>query len=209
MSPFRLLSLSSALLLLLLGTGCPPAAYGGLDSNRDGELAADDLDPGAAAAYFDLGADGNGVEASTGDDDAADDDDGGGDDTGTALELSEILLYPAYTEGDWYFQGVLAGENTNYNLSIRFENEEPLAVGSGDVVGGSFNAEDNSIYAYGGNEPGGRMAITDITDELASGGLTSATRFEVIEGDMGSGRFVVIEGFAFNGVEISEPPPSR
>ncbi len=205
MSPGRLLSLFSSLFLLLLGTGCPPAGYGGLDSNRDGELAADDLDPGAAAAYFDLGADGNGVEDSTGDDD--DDDDGG--DTGTALEISEIRLWPAYTEGDWYFEGVLAGENTNYNLSIRFENELPLAVGSGTVVGGSFIAEDESIYAYGGNDPGGRMAITDFTDELASGGLTSATRFEVIEGDMGSDRFVVIEGFAFNGVEISEPPPSR
>lgn len=207
MSPFRLLSLSFSLLLLLLGTGCPPAAYGGLDSNRDGDLAADDLDPGAAAAYFDLGADGNGVEDSSGDDD--DDDDGGGDDTGTALEISDILLFPAYAEGDWYFQGVLAGETTNYNLSIRFENEDPLAVGSGTVVGGSFSAEDNSIYAYGNNDPGGRMAITDITDELASGGLTSETRFEVIEGDMPAGRFVVIEGFAFNGVEISEPPPSR
>lgn len=204
MSRTILLSLPCA--LLLLGTGCPPAAYGGLDSNRDGALAPDDLEPGEAAAYLDLGPDGDGVESGADDDD---DDDDGGDDTGTALTMIDMYLEPAFTEGVWYFQGTLVGETTNYDLSIRFENQDPLAVDSGDVVGGSFNAEDNSVYAYGGEAPGGRMEITEASEARGSGGLLSVTRFEIIEGDMPTGRDVVIEAFAFREIEVREPVAMR
>ncbi len=199
MSHIRRGALPTAFLLLLLGAGCPPVAFDGLDSNRDGALGADDLESGAAAAYIDLGPEGSGVDT-----EAGDDDDDAAEDTATGWQITEATLYPAFSEGDWYFQGVLEGESTNYALSIRFENEDPLAVGSGDVVGGSFNAEDNSVYAYGGETPGGTMEITEASDTVASGALTSPVRFEIIENDSFTGRVVVIEGFAFRDVEIGE-----
>ena len=189
-----LLALTAALLVPVL-TGCPPergsddddtvdSQFGELDRDGDGDLDADDVDPGQAAASFIL--------------DFVDED-GEADVTEEQVTTTTVALNR--TTVAWSLDATFGDGADAVNLSLRFELDGELEVGSWDVSTGSANGGGSGGWWGYSDDAGGEVAISSVGDGIASGHFVGEAEIDIYGPyEEPTGETVRIAGFAFRDV---------
>jgi hypothetical protein len=198
--------------LALLLVACPPGGGddddGGspleeLDTNGDGVLDPDDLEPGEAAAVLEFD-----FDAGDDDDDAADDDDDvvvDDPEPEEGVTTTQVTLSPSSSA--WYLEAVFQTSGPEVTVSLRFENsgEGSPALETGAVTNGNASPDDGSWYAYGSN-PGGEVEIVASSATEASGYFHGTAVMDVLgEFEEPTGETVTITAFAFRDAPLSIP----
>jgi hypothetical protein len=174
--------------------GCPPARgdddddeespFGPLDRDGDGDLDADDVDAGEAAAFLVL--------------DFVDED---GEDDVSEEQLTTSVVSLNRTTVAWSLDATFGDDIDAVNLSLRFELNGELEVGSWDVSSGSANGGgEMGWWGYSG-DAGGQVAITAVGDGVASGHFVGQAEIDIYGPyEEPTGETVTVEGFAFRDV---------
>lgn len=151
--------------------------FGGLDLDGNGVLGPEDLAPGQGAAF---------LTANFGDQKAPEE---------FVLGTSGISV-----RGDWSLLGqlVLAAEDAEdetWPLALSFEEPAPTE----GAVGRTTISAPGRWSAISGGEGGGRIALTERTEDLTSGYLSAPTTLQAaVEGKAEFTGTVVLRGFAFH-----------
>jgi hypothetical protein len=196
MRPSLRLALIASFLVCTL-TGCPPergddddddeeSPFGALDRDGDGDLDADDVDAGEAAASFVL--------------DFVDED-GEADVTEEQLTTTTVAL--SRTTVAWSLDATFGTGADAVNLALRFELNGELEVGSWDVSTGSANGGGEMGWWGYSDDAGGQVAITSVGDYEASGHFIGQAEIDVYGPyEEPTGETVRIDGFAFREVAV-------
>ena len=199
MRPSLVFALAAALLVPVLA-GCPvergddddaaESPFGALDRDGDGDLEADDVDPGEAAALVTL--------------DFVDED-GEPDVTEESVTTSVVALNR--TTVAWSLDATFGEGVDALYLSLRFELNGELEVGSWDVSTGSANSGGEMGWWGYSSDAGGQVAITSVGDGIASGHFEGEAEIDVYGPyEEPTGETVRIAGFAFRDVTANGLP---
>ncbi len=188
------------LLLLPLLVACPPgrggggdddddaSSFGGLDSDGDGDLDADDVSAGEGAIFLTL-------DFFDEDGDPAPEDQG--------LTSTDVRLEQTFSA--WNLAATFGEGDDALSISLRFELEGELAEGTHSVSSGSAQPGDGSWYAYS-SEAGGDVSITNVGDGTGSGHFEGPAEIEVLgDTEAPTGEIVRVTGFGFRSVDIVVP----
>ncbi len=182
----RALALGAALVLSPVAcdmtVGGEDGNFGGLDLDGDGKLTPEDVGTGEVALFVVFNGDGEQVEVAWNATDGA------------------VTRVGA---GMYSLRVSLENEAT-YTLTVRFEGEDPMGPGSGDVTTTSMSA-DGGWYAYD-DAPEATMEITEFEGDRVSGTFVGQSDLDVLgEDEQPTGETVRIVAFAFHAIDYSAP----